>query len=112
LILAAAAAIKKLAQSLLETRLQPFNLPAAAAGSEIIFLGVSGIGLPEVLGSGLLLRLDSSSFTAGGDLERLSNLEVLFGSGSFWSKRDRFTARRSVSSISNSNILVKGCTRR
>jgi hypothetical protein len=47
---------------------------------------------------GLLLRRDSD-FLAGGERDRLSNLDALFGSGSFWSKRDLFAVRLSVSSI-------------
>lgn len=75
------------------------NIPAAAAGSAPPFFADSGAGLPEERRPrGDLLRREST-FLAGGDRERLSNLEVLFGSGSFWSKRDRFAVRRSVSSI-------------
>ncbi len=75
--------------------------PAAAAGSAAGLFTGSGAGLSEAFGSGDLLRLESGScFRAGGDLERLSNREALFGSGSFWSKHERFAVRRSVSSIS------------
>jgi hypothetical protein len=71
--------------------------PAAAAGSAGLGFAEPGAGLSEVRPRGLLLRRDS--LTAGGDRERRSNLDVRFGSGSFWSKRERLTARRSVSSI-------------
>lgn len=74
------------------------NLPAAAAASAGSLFAASGGALSEVLGSGLLLRR-LSCLTAGGERERLSNLEARFGSGSFWSKRERFEARLSVSSI-------------
>jgi hypothetical protein len=57
------------------------SVPAAAAGSAEGFLD-SGAGLPEALARGLLLRLDSG-LTAGGERERLSNLEGLLCSGSF-----------------------------
>lgn len=50
------------------------------------------------LDNGLLSRTESS-LRAEGDRERRSNLEVLRGSGSFWSKRDRFAVLRSESSI-------------
>ncbi len=75
-------------------------------------LAEAGAGLPEFRPSGLLLR--RGSLTAGGDRERLSNLDVRFGSGSFWSKRERLTARLSVSSILNietrksKNVCAKG----
>jgi hypothetical protein len=86
--------------------------PAAAAGSCPSFLGA---GLSEALDMGLLLRL-VSGLLAGGDLERRSNLEVLLGSGSFWSKRERFAVRRSVSSIFNTfcgcEIVIKKCAQR
>lgn len=50
------------------------------------------------LDNGLLSRTESS-LRAEGDRERRSNLEVLRGSGSFWSKRDRLAVRRSESSM-------------
>lgn len=75
-----------------------FSIPAAAAGSTVLDFGVSVLGLSEVLPRGLLLRL-GSDFLAGGERERRSNLDALFGSGSVWSKRERFAVRRSVSSI-------------
>ena len=56
--------------------------PANAAASDPFTLLFSTTGLPEVLATGLLLRLDSD-FLADGDRERRSNLEVRFGSGSF-----------------------------
>lgn len=56
------------------------NLPAAAAGSS--FVAVTVAGLSEPLPIGLLLRV-LSRLAAGGDRERLSNLEVRLGSGSF-----------------------------
>jgi hypothetical protein len=75
------------------------NLPAAAAGSTTSFFGESVIGLPKGLPSGLLLRLVSGCLAGGGDLERRSNREERFGSGSVWSKRERFAVLLSVSSI-------------
>lgn len=56
-------------------------LPAAAAGSRAPDLAASVLGLPESLPIGLLLRL-GSDFLVGGDRERRSNLDALFGSGS------------------------------
>lgn len=50
------------------------------------------------LDNGLLSRTESS-LRAEGDRERLSNLDGLRGSGSFWSKRDRLAVRRSESSM-------------
>ena len=78
----------------------PGHVPAAAAGSAPPFFAASGAGLSDALATGLLLRLDSVvGFRAGGERERLSNLETLFSSGSVWSKRERFAVRRSVSSM-------------
>jgi hypothetical protein len=74
------------------------NIPTAAAGSRAPDFGVSTLGLPEPLASGLLLRR-GSDLLAGGERERRSNLDALFGSGSVWSKRERFAVRRSVSSM-------------
>jgi hypothetical protein len=82
----------------LATKPRTDSLPAAAAGSTPPDFGVSPPGLSEALPRGLLLRL-GSDFLAGGERERRSNLEALFGSGSVWSKRERFAVRRSVSSI-------------
>jgi hypothetical protein len=73
-------------------------LPAAAAGSRPSFVLVLVAGLSARLSRGLRLRF-LSGLVVGGDLERRSNLEARFGSGSFWSKRERFAVRRSVSSI-------------
>lgn len=73
-------------------------LPAAAAGSKPDFFAESTAGLAVSLPIGLLLRLDSVFFAAG-DFERRSKRDVLLGSGSVWSNRDRFAVRRSVSSI-------------
>ena len=47
---------------------------------------------------GLLLRRESLCLVVG-ERERRSNLEVRFGSGSVWSKRDRFVERRSSSAM-------------
>lgn len=87
------------------------NIPAAAAASAGSLFGASGRGLSEALelssrglAIGLLLRR-LSVFAAGGERERLSNLEVRFGSGSFWSNRERFEARLSVSSILAAVVL-------
>lgn len=79
------------------------NPPAAAAGSSPDF-AASVAGLSEPLGRGLLLRLDSD-LAAGGDRERLSNLEGR--AGSFWSKRERFAVRRSVSSMAKIYITCQ-----
>lgn len=59
----------------------------------------SEAGLSEALPTGLLLRLESECLAGRGDRERRSKRDVLFGSGSVWSKRDRFALLRSVSSI-------------
>lgn len=56
-------------------------LPAAAAGSTLAGRGASLLGLSEALPIGLLLRR-GSDFLAGGERERRSNLDALFGSGS------------------------------
>lgn len=80
------------------TKLESVSSPAAAAGSIPAGLEDSLAGLSEALPTGLLLRR-GSDFLAGGERERRSNLDCLFGSGSVWSKRDRFAVRRSVSSI-------------
>lgn len=82
-------------------------LPAAAAGSARSapsFAGAAGDPGPaslRSLDSGLLSRVPEPSLLlrAGGDLERRSKREALRGSASFWSKRERFTVRRSESSI-------------
>ena len=71
------------------------SLPAAAAGSEGLF--TPSVGLLDAIG--LLLRRESLCLVVG-ERERRSNLEVRFGSGSVWSKRDRFVERRSSSAIS------------
>lgn len=81
--------------------------PAAAAGSRAGFFPESPDGLSKALLTGLLLRLESAGLAGGGDLERLSNLEARFGSGSFWSKRERFAVLRSVSSIVNVKKTVR-----
>jgi hypothetical protein len=82
----------------LQRKLQEHQ-PAAAAGSAPAFFALAAVGLSGFRSMGLLLRLDSD-FLAGGERDRLSNRDALFGSGSFWSKRDRFAVRLSVSSIS------------
>lgn len=74
-------------------------LPAAAAGSTGD-LAAGESSASRSLDNGLLSRAESS-LRAGGDRERRSNLEAFRGSGSFWSKRDRFAVRRSVSSMSS-----------
>ena len=73
--------------------------PAAAAGSAGGFLPESTAGLPEPLSMGLLLRLESECLTGGGDRDRRSKREVLLGSGSVWSNRDRFAVLLSLSSM-------------
>lgn len=77
------------------------SLPAAAAGSTGDFAGDASVS--RSLPSGLLSRT-GSSLRAEGDRERRSNLEVFRGSGSFWSNRDRLAVRRSVSSISRTEL--------
>lgn len=59
------------------------HVPAAAAASTGDFFVSEG----SSLGRGL--RSLPSERRAGGDRERLSNLEARLGSGSVWSKRDR-----------------------
>ena len=46
-----------------------------------------------------LRSLPDSERRDGGERERRSNRDVLLGSGSVWSKRERFTVRRSDSSM-------------
>src|SRR5687768_619170 len=75
------------------------RVPAAAAASTAACLGASS---PSFL-RGLLSR--GSERLLGGDLERRSNLEARFGSGSVWSKRERFAVRRSESSIAQCRLL-------
>jgi hypothetical protein len=78
------------------------NKPAAAAASGLIFLIPSpeGLSVEFARSIGLLLRLEESGLREGGDLDRLSNREErAFGSGSVWSKRERFADLLSVSSI-------------
>ncbi len=70
--------------------------PAAAAASTGLFL-VSGVALSAPLLRGLRSRA-LSGLRAAGERDLRSNLERR-GSGSVWSKRDRFAVRRSVSSI-------------
>lgn len=72
------------------------NIPAAAAGS---MAGLESPGASRGLDKGLLSRSrPESCWRAGGERERRSKRERR-GSGSVWSKRERFTLRRSVSSI-------------
>ena len=91
---AAAAALKKLSKGSRQGS-EYSNLPAAAAGSEGLF--TASAGLLDAIG--LLLRCESLCLVEG-ERERRSNLEARFGSGSVWSKRDRFVERRSSSAIS------------
>lgn len=70
--------------------------PAAAAGSATGFLADSTAGLPDPLPIGLLLRL-GSVLMAGGERDLRSKREGRLGS--VWSNRERFAARRSVSSM-------------
>lgn len=46
------------------------------------FLAGSEAGLPEARPAGLLLRLESECLVGGGDRDRRSKREALFGSGS------------------------------
>ena len=73
-----------------------YGVPAAAAGS----MGdlESGVELSRSFERGLRSRT-TSCFLAGGDRERLSNRDILRGSGSVWSKRERLTARAPESSM-------------
>ena len=107
-ILAAAAAIGRISQC--SQNMVFWRLPAAAAGSSGVFLADSEAGLPEARPTGLLLRLESECLAGGGDRDRRSKREVRFGSGSVWSKRDRFALLRSVSSIFHS-CLSSVCMR-
>jgi hypothetical protein len=68
---------------------------AAAAAASVGDFFVSGIA-SFVTG---LRSLPDSERRDGGERERRSNREVLLGSGSVWSKRERFTVRRSDSSM-------------
>lgn len=63
-------------------------------------------GASDGLVEGLALRRDS--VFAGGDRERRSNREARFGSGSVWSKRERFAVRLSVSSMVSR--VVESCS--
>lgn len=76
--------------------------PAAAAASVGDFLasGVASFAMG-------LRSLPGSERRDGGDRERRSNRDVLLGSGSVWSKRERFTVRRSVSSILGELRILK-----
>jgi hypothetical protein len=76
--------------------------PAAAAASVGDFLasGVASFAMG-------LRSLPGSERRDGGDRERRSNRDVLLGSGSVWSKRERFTVRRSVSSILDELRILK-----
>ena len=73
-------------------------LPAAAAGSRGVLFpsdpGLNGVLWPR----GLRLRLTSADLLEG-DLERRSKRELRFGSGSVWSKRERFALLFSSSAI-------------
>lgn len=73
--------------------------PAATAGSSEAERLSLEAGLRESLPRGLLLRLEPVCRDEG-ERERLSNLDVLRGSGSVWSKRERFTL------LSSSAILL------
>lgn len=74
-------------------------LPAAAAGSETgFFTSLFSLVEERSLGSGLLLRLESDGFDAGGDLDLRSKRDGR-GAGSVWSNLERFAARLSESSI-------------
>ena len=75
------------------------NIPAAAAGSAPVdFLG-SELGVSELpLAAGLRLRFGSLCRVEG-ERDRRSKREVRFGSGSVWSKRERFELLRSSSAI-------------
>lgn len=65
------------------------GIPAADAASlGIVDLSLLSLGLLVAFARGLRLRV--SECREDGDLERLSNREALRGSGSVWSKRERF----------------------
>lgn len=68
--------------------------PAAAAGSIDADRFSLASGLRGSLPNGLLLRFESVCREEG-ERDRLSNLDDLRGSGSVWSKRERFTLRSS-----------------
>ena len=79
-------------------RKRSLYLPAAAAGSRGVLLpsdpGLNGVLWPK----GLRLRLTSADLLEG-DLDRRSNRELRLGSGSVWSKRERFALLFSSSAI-------------
>ncbi len=81
------------------------SLPAAAAGSTGGDL--ESVGASRGLERGLRSRSrPESGLRAGGERERRSNRERR-GSGSVWSKRDRFVLRRSESSIAEKSRGTK-----
>ena len=65
------------------------ELPAAAVGSFGLFAPAATELDGDFWSKGLRLRL-LSEVRAGGERERLSNLEERFGSGSVWSNLDLF----------------------
>lgn len=73
------------------------HIPAAAAGSEATGLGASPAGLSRL--SGLRVRADSDCLSDGDRDRPRSNRERRGGSGSVWSKRDRFTRRSSSAMV-------------
>lgn len=81
-------------------------LPAAAAGSSDGFLASEAFGLWLLLPIGLRLTLGADCL-ADGDLERRSKRERR-GSGSVWSKRDRFDFRSSSPMIIVPSLGLRG----
>lgn len=75
-------------------------LPAAAAGSTLgLFVS------PSAREIGLRSR-GASERLEGGDRDRRSNRDGRLGSGSVWSKRDRFMVRRSASSMPRDDVVI------
>lgn len=70
-----------------------YNIPAAAAASTGDPFASDELSWPRGL------RSLPSGRRVGGERERRSNLEALFGSGSVWSNRDLLAVRRSESSM-------------
>lgn len=95
---------RNISHSLLSMGKNPSYIPAAAAGSVAKALGplFSVIpGLKDLLGASGLLLLRVSDPRLEGDRDRRSSREDRFGSGSIWSKRDRFAVLRPSSAIMN-----------
>ena len=82
-------------------------LPAAAAGSGAALLFSAAPGERLDFPSGLRLRLDSVCLEDG-DRERRSKRDCFRGSGSVWSKRDRFLGASSDILGDGRNAMSRG----